>query len=381
MKLKTYEAPTLHAALRLARIELGTEAVLLDANERDEETAEARFQVTFALGAEADKLAVEQPSRLETPHWKTYLDAPEEPAEDPQPEAKPAKRRSTRKKAAKTAKRKRAARGSTSRSKAAPEPKHEALAALRTPQLAAIYGRLVGVGVAPAEATGLALRAAAACGSDDDAQILEAAVAAELDAGWFVYGHAEPAADQTRVLALVGPAGAGKSTTAVKAARLLMRVYDRRAVLLSAGRHPVGGVEVLESWATLLGLQLEIVESAALLGPTLERLRAIPNPPGAIVVDTPADLDPTPAPAAEVHLVLPAAYSPPDLARTIERYSPLQPDAAVVTRLDEAAAPGSLWNLQRTTPLPVSFLGCGPNAPADLQPATPQRLTRRLLAG
>ena len=394
MKLKTYEAPTLHAALRLARIELGSEAVLLEAKERDEETAEARFQVTFALGAEAGQLAEQQAPRLEMPHWKSYLpeaepsptdDKPAKPAkpaaekpEEPEPPPAP-KRRAARKKASPAAKRKRAARKPKPEPPVQPPVLPDSIGALRNPQLAAIFGRLVGAGVPPSEATALASQAAEAARSEDDASALEAALQETLDAGWLIHSAPEPAATSTRILALAGPAGAGKSATAIKAASLLIRAYDRPAVLVSLGRHPVGGVEALDAWATLLALRLEIVETPAELPAVLARLTGAPNPPGAIVLDTPANIADLSAPGLETHLVLPATHSVADLARTIERYRPLQPAAAVFTRLDEAAAPGSLWNLQRTTALPASYLGCGPDTPGDLQPATPRRLTLRLL--
>jgi flagellar biosynthesis protein FlhF len=388
MKLKTYNAPTLHAALRLARIELGSEAVLLEAKERDAETAEARFQVTFALGAETET-AAPLPAKLGMPHWKSYLGHEDvaaaqpkpEPPFQPEPPAEPKPRpRAARK----------------TKAQAAPRPKaalappaidapglQGSLGALRTPELAAIFGRLVSAGVTAPDAKTLVARAARTAGHDDDAAALEAGLRDALDAGWRIQAAVEPQPQSTRVIALVGPAGAGKSTTAVKAAVLLLRAYDRPAALISVGRHPVGGAETLEAWATLVSLRLEIVESPDGLGAALERLAASPRPPGAVILDTPADCGAAEALRAagplETHLVVPATYSPADLMLTIERYGGSALDAAIFTRLDEAAAPGSIWGFQRSTGLPASYLGCGPDTPGDLQPATAKRLTQRLL--
>ena len=389
MKLKTYNAPTLHAALRLARIELGSEAVLLEAKERDAETAEARFQVTFALGTETET-AAPIPAKLAMPHWKSYLgheddaaappkpELPLEPEPPTEPKPRPRAARKTRVQAA-------------SRPKAVLTPPpaidapglQSALGALRTPELAAIFGRLVSAGVTTPDATTLAARAARTAGRDHDAAALEAGLREALDAGWRIHAAVEPQPQSTRVIALVGPAGAGKSATAVKTAALLLRAYDRPAALISVGRHPVGGVETLEAWATLLNLRLEIVESPDGLSAALERLAASPRPPGAVIVDTPADGGAADALEAarplETHLVVPATYSPADLMLTIERYGGSALDAAIFTRLDEAAAPGSIWGFQRSTGLPASFLGCGPDTPGDLQLATAKRLTQRLL--
>lgn len=392
MKLKTYNAPTLHAALRLARIELGSEAVLLEAKEREAETAEARFQVTFALGAEGElpPAPAPAPAKLEMPHWKSFLaDAlaespaeppPAEPNPEPNPEPAPKPRsRSARAKKPSAAKRpKKAAEAVLPESLALPE----ALAGLRTTALAALFGRLASAGALSSEALALTSKAASAAGCDDDLPALEAALTSILDKGWLIHAAPEPQPQATRVIALAGPAGAGKSATAIRAALLLLHAYDRPAALVSLGRHPVGGVEMLDAWATLLGLRLEIEESPERLPGVLERLTAGPRPPGAILVDTPADLSAREAVLAaklETHLVVPAVYSAADLTRTVERYAACAPKAAIYTRLDEAAAPGALWNLQRTSRLPASFLGCGPDTPGDLRPATARRLTQRLL--
>jgi flagellar biosynthesis protein FlhF len=237
--------------------------------------------------------------------------------------------------------------------------------------------------VTAADAATLTSLAAQAAGRDDDAAELETALRQTLDAGWRIHRGAAPDAKSTRVIALVGPSGAGKSATAVKAASLLLRAYSRPVALVSLGRHPIGGVEALESWSTLLSIRLEIVESPERLGEALDRLTTGLRPPGAILIDTPADGSAA-APLAlvadlEAHLVVPAAYSPADLLRTAERYSTAALTAAVLTRLDEAAAPGALWAFQRASRLPASFLGCGPETPEGLEPATAGRLTQRLL--
>jgi flagellar biosynthesis protein FlhF len=385
MKLKTYHAPTLHAALRLARIELGSEAVLLEAKEREAETAEARFQVTFALGAEGE-IPRAAPAKLDMPHWKSFLSEAAAPAAAAVPEPKPEEPpkpqpRAARAKAA-GPKRKRPPKAPRAH-EAAPEAFAEAAGLLRTAEIAALFGRLAAAGVTTAEAADLVSRAARSAGRDDDADALEAAVRETLDAGWKVHAAPEPAARTTRLLAFVGPAGAGKSATAVKAASLLLRAYDRPAALLSLGRHPVGGVEAVEAWATLLDMRLEIVEAPENLPAALDRLTAGPRPPGAVIFDTPADQSAAAAlnqvQELETHLVLPSTYSPADLLRTWERYGGARLDAAVPTRLDECAAPGALWSFQRRCGLPASYLGCGPETPGDLRPATARRLTQRLL--
>ncbi|MCB1018280.1 MAG: hypothetical protein H6509_09840 [Bryobacterales bacterium] len=395
MRLKTYHAPTLHAALRLARIELGSEAVLLEAKEQEAETAEARFQVTFALGADGELVQTQPPPvKIEQPHWKQFVDLPEperaakpeltyEPQPEPVPaaEAKPKPKARARKRATRKTTTPKPALAAPPQAAAAPA-QHSALEALRTPELAALFGRLSAVGVQSTEAASLAAAAARKAGCDNDPAALDAALRATLDAGWRIHTGREPAADRARLLVLTGPPGAGKSASAVRLARLLSQAYARPAALVSLGRHPVGGSAALETWATLLDMPLEIVEAPEKLDEALDRLLRAPLAPGAIVLDAPSDgeaVQAALAAGAEVHLVLSATDSQTDLQRAFELYAPCRPSGVLFTKLDAAALPGVLWNLQSRGARPASFLGCGPATPGDLEPATAKRLTQRLL--
>jgi flagellar biosynthesis protein FlhF len=63
----------------------------------------------------------------------------------------------------------------------------------------------------------------------------------------------------------------------------------------------------------------------------------------------------------------------------VERLEILAPSKLIITRLDEATAPGAMLAARFRTGKPVSLLGSGQRIPEDLQPATREYLIDRLL--
>ncbi len=182
-------------------------------------------------------------------------------------------------------------------------------------------------------------------------------------------------------VALAGPAGSGKTTTLAKLAVRYGLAARRPVRILSLGAQSIGGVS-LPRIAALLGIECSLAETAAAFEQALVQhpstdLLLIDTPelsPGetaesdglARILATHLELD--------VHLVLPATMSPPDLQRMIERYEPLRPGKLLFTRVDEASSFGPLLHQSAQRDLPLSFLGTGQRIPDDLEAATEARL-------
>ena len=69
-----------------------------------------------------------------------------------------------------------------------------------------------------------------------------------------------------RVTALVGPPGTGKTTTLVKLADLVRNGGGRAVRLISADTQRIGGAEQLRTYAAILGVPFQSVESTARAG-------------------------------------------------------------------------------------------------------------------
>src|SRR5208337_4770648 len=81
-------------------------------------------------------------------------------------------------------------------------------------------------------------------------------------------GEANP-----RIVALVGPPGCGKTTTLVKLAVNYGLAARRPVMLLSMDTYRVAAAEQLRSYAAILGVGFQVVETVAALAQNLEENR------------------------------------------------------------------------------------------------------------
>ncbi len=190
--------------------------------------------------------------------------------------------------------------------------------------------------------------------------------------------------DRPACVALVGPAGAGKTTTAAKLAAEFVLRQGRRAVLVSLDLHGVGRHEQLARYAELIGARHEAPQS-------LDAARALrPELVDAdlVLVDTsglgPNDPDRRSQLAEmlaafrpdERHLVLPASMDAAVQSHMAGFFAELRPNRLLLTRLDEALGMGVVLNTAERLALALSYTSGGQTVPHDLQVACPVELTR-----
>jgi len=197
------------------------------------------------------------------------------------------------------------------------------------------------------------------------------------------------------ILALVGPTGVGKTTTALKlAATARADGFPAQVISLAGDDGHDARLEVLAR-----GLGVPITRAAN--GAELQRaLRTSPAPFAVIDTVGTNPYDPRAIAALEaalatapliVCLTLPVSG---DLEETLEaarRYAPLRPRALILTKLDETRRPGMALGIAERLTRPLLALTTGPVVPhdfvnassaalAELAAWTLERLDRRLRA-
>jgi flagellar biosynthesis protein FlhF len=191
-----------------------------------------------------------------------------------------------------------------------------------------------------------------------------------------------------RVCALVGPPGTGKTSTVVKLAISQGLMTGRQVRLLSIDQYRIGAAEHLRAYATIIGVPFVLVEC------TSELAKAIESAPkeALLLIDTPGhtavSLQESGAELAsflrcrqdiDTHLVLTASMRQYDLRRTVDRFLAFGPSKLLFTHLDETDSTGSIYSEAARTGKPISFFSTGQLIPEDLEAAGIGRVTSPLV--
>jgi flagellar biosynthesis protein FlhF len=197
----------------------------------------------------------------------------------------------------------------------------------------------------------------------------------------------EEATKGPRVVALVGPTGAGKTTTIAKLAARWSLQDGKKVGLLTLDTFRVAAVDQIREYATLLGLDLRV---ACSVQEATRALRAMADK-DVILVDTAGrslydqagltTLRGTLQALGEISVLLavPAIWDKGTVAEMIARFKMLQPTALAITKIDEARRLDLLSHVFAESGAPVACLTNGQRVPQDLTPALRAELASRML--
>lgn len=196
----------------------------------------------------------------------------------------------------------------------------------------------------------------------------------------------EPPAATRGALALIGAAGAGKTTMLAKLAlRWLLEQGNEGLTIVTIDDEHIGAAEQARSLGRLLGVPSFRYASGAEFAAAAARFAS----QELVLIDTPA-LTAEAAPAAGLRaalegapltvqcmLLLPASAQSGVLDEMLRRAAPLAASCCAITRCDEAASFGGVLSTLVRGGLPVAYLSDGPRITEDLRPARAQLLVAR----
>ena len=190
-----------------------------------------------------------------------------------------------------------------------------------------------------------------------------------------------------RTIALIGPTGVGKTTTVAKLAANFKLRHKRRVSLITMDTYRIAAVDQLRTYANIIDVPLHVVSQPD------EMIAAMQQCAGSqvVLIDTAGRSqrdDPKldqlhsliqAARPHQVHLVLASTCTQKVLLDAIERFSRIQTDRIIFTKLDEAVTYGVLLNVARQVNKQLSFLTTGQEVPHHIEATRGERLASLVL--
>jgi flagellar biosynthesis protein FlhF len=176
-----------------------------------------------------------------------------------------------------------------------------------------------------------------------------------------------------QVAVLVGPTGVGKTTTIAKLAAIHALDYGRKVALLSLDTYRIGAIQQLRTYAELMNLPLLTATNTDEVADALEQFAGY----DLVLIDTIGrgqrdeehlqEMRQALLPVkGVVYLTLSATADSATLLDAAQRFSIFEPDAIVLTKLDEAARVGNCVNLALRRAQPFAYFTTGQRVPEDI---------------
>lgn len=189
-----------------------------------------------------------------------------------------------------------------------------------------------------------------------------------------------PASKNPDIVCFIGPTGVGKTTTIAKIAADYMLREDKKVGLITSDTYRIAAVEQLKTYAGILNIPIQVVESFDDLVKAMAELSDC----DIVLMDTAGrnyqqkqyidDLEQLLSSKAnvQINLVLSLTSKFEDMKRIIENFKTIQMDQLILTKKDETSSAGAMLNLIYRYSIPVRFIANGQNVPDDLLVATPE---------
>jgi flagellar biosynthesis protein FlhF len=254
---------------------------------------------------------------------------------------------------------------------------------LREPLRARVFEELTAMDIAPDMAMALAALTPQRTSLDNRSLIPLALLVRHLPVVDPLGGGDSVSGVSGGIIAVVGPTGAGKTTTIAKlAARWCKHHGSQDLALVSTDGYRIGAREQLMTYSRILGVPMHAANSGMELARALERLKS----KKLVLIDT-AGMGPRDVRLAEqlaalqlgaararVMLALPAQGEGHALEEIVQAFARLAPSACILTKVDEAASLGAVISTTLRHKLKIAYICDGQRVPEDLHTAYQKRV-------
>ena len=204
-----------------------------------------------------------------------------------------------------------------------------------------------------------------------------------------VAGEGKSTRKKTKVIAIVGPTGVGKTTTIAKLSAIFSLVKKLDVGLISADTYRIAAIDQLQTFATIASIDMDVAYKPKDMPLLLKKHKA----KDIIFIDTAGRNQRNPkelqqiekflraAEPDETHLVLSTTSSLRTLRDVVKRFAVLKPNRFIFSKLDEASAFGNIINIAVETPTPISYLTLGQQVPDDILAADANAIAHMMYSG
>ena len=190
-----------------------------------------------------------------------------------------------------------------------------------------------------------------------------------------------------KVIALIGSAGVGKTTTAAKLAAVWKFQEKKDVALIKLDDHRIGSMDQIKIYAKIVGVPVEIVSGKNGIKEAIKKFKH----KELVIIDTPglnckndtelekifkyfANIKPV-----EVHLLLSATTKDNDFINLSERLNKFEINKLIFTKIDESSTHGNILNHLIRTKIPASCFTLGQEIPESIEDASMERLLRLII--
>ncbi len=194
---------------------------------------------------------------------------------------------------------------------------------------------------------------------------------------------------KTKIVALVGPTGVGKTTTIAKLAAIHKLLHRKNVGLISTDTYRIGAIEQLRTFASIADIPMDVVYKPSEVAGALKKFRDR----DIVFVDTVGRSHRSKKEVAElgrfvqsadpdeVHLVLSASTSARAINEIIRQFGIVKPNRLLFTKLDEAVTLGPLFSVVNKQHIPVAYVTTGQTVPDDILAIEPDQFASMVYTG